>query len=130
MSLGQCPFCDHVSKNSFLANQHLLYHLNTKTNLPKNLLFENQIRQILNMQANNPLSYQTLLGIPTFPPTVAQTLLPPVIQQQQQQQQQQSSKSSKSQSKFNGGRATNEPEYVDISEYEKFFAVLQEAAGW
>jgi hypothetical protein len=46
-------FCDHVSANLYKANQHLMYHLDNKINLPKDFFLETQIRQILNIHKSS-----------------------------------------------------------------------------
>lgn len=143
----KCQFCDHVSKDSYLAIEHTLYHLNTKVNVPKNFLFENQIRNML----SNTYNYQmppnflppTLSTIPCLPTVTFPTKQNSHLQQTGSTTS--SSNSSKSlmkaqQHQVKYGSNTNRSsssnnseligaEYIDISEYEKFFAVLQEAAG-
>jgi hypothetical protein len=109
--LLKCTFCEHTSKNTFESNQHLLYHIESKSCFPKDFLL-----QALKMPAANSadllLKASSLAKLPKLP------------------------NSSKVQLNNNNNKTTHhhmhhqiEPEYIDIAEYEKLFAVLQEAAG-
>ena len=142
----KCKFCDHIAKDSYLAIQHTLWHFNAQANIPKNFLFEDHIRNILNNSMNIQMPANLLqapgLGIPGFPalappppPSTATSFMPPLFQQPQQQLSQSNTHIRKSSQhikpSLNSGRTNNNngSEYIDISEYEKFLDVLQEAAG-
>jgi hypothetical protein len=85
-----------------------LYHIESKTCLPKDLFLQDQIRQLLKMQPNHVDLFASPLSL-----KLPKIQSPAKIQQ------------------ANKGALVHptEPEYIDIAEYEKLFAVLQEAAG-
>ena len=120
-----CQFCDHVSKNFFMANEHFLFHLDSKLNLPTNLFLENQIRQILNI----PTTSQTVSSLNAAAAVAAAQRMSTMMPAFSAAQLQQAFNAQQTMANTANSQHTSDKEYIDIGDYEKFTAALQKASG-